>query len=114
MIFELFRPFSHVFPDVPGHCKFKVKTDSDKGPAATEVQLLGAAGNQRLDDFVGPKKGSVVAAAQSEKLWVKPRDPILDTLYRAKQTFIVVVCLFGVWGSDPLTLTVFLLDRNLF
>ncbi|CAJ1368712.1 unnamed protein product [Effrenium voratum] len=29
-----------------GHCKFKVKTDSEKGPAATEVQLLGAAGNQ--------------------------------------------------------------------
>eukprot|EP00435_Cladocopium_sp_Y103_P049680 s1518_g15.t1 len=28
------------------HCKFKVKTDSEKGPAATEVQLLGAAGNQ--------------------------------------------------------------------
>ena len=40
----------HTFrSDVPGgHCKFKVKTDSDKGPAATEVQLLGAAGNQFL------------------------------------------------------------------
>ncbi|CAK9077291.1 unnamed protein product [Durusdinium trenchii] len=29
-----------------GHCKFKVKQESEKGPAATEVQLLGAAGNQ--------------------------------------------------------------------
>eukprot|EP00913_Durusdinium_trenchii_P009227 g8674.t1 len=29
-----------------GHCKFKVKTDSEKGPAATDVQLLGLAGNQ--------------------------------------------------------------------
>ncbi|CAK9077364.1 unnamed protein product [Durusdinium trenchii] len=29
-----------------GHCKFKVKQESEKGPAATEVQLLGTAGNQ--------------------------------------------------------------------
>jgi len=38
-----------------GHCKFKVKME-EKGPAAHDVQLLGAAGNQyqQMKNFMGP------------------------------------------------------------
>jgi len=41
-----------------GHCKFKVKME-EKGPAACEVQLLGAAGNQyqQMKEFMGYGKG---------------------------------------------------------